>query len=293
VRVYFEEDFLGGILGTTSGFESQNSMFSSLTCPNLNLEEIWVRFVHAEESQRHRERKAENASLTSFPELKTSYESEKHARNMYTHTNFYICQRQLYIDRIYCDVQGITNIEGDWTYQTKHNYENKTRIRYVVYNERTSECQCSCFFFILDGIPYAHILLVFTSNSLREIPTAYIINRLAKLVAKALMHEFDSVVGDACGEVSTQNKLTADAWSQFYKCMDLAGRTPIKLQQLLSSITSVDRQFHDIGGESMSNAVANLQTHFGCAVPAQIEIHPPLMSITKGRGKMMKTGVEK
>ena len=208
MRVYFEEDFLGGILGTTSGFESQNSMFSSLTCPNLNLEEIWVRFVHAEESQRHRERKAENASLTSFPELKTSYESEKHARNMYTHTNFYICQRQLYIDRIYCDVQGITNIEGDWTYQTKHNYENKTRIRYVV-----SECQCSCLLFDPDGIPCAHMLLVFMSNSLTKISAAYIINRWIKLAAKAPMHEFDSVVGDGCGEVATQNKLIADAWS--------------------------------------------------------------------------------
>jgi len=72
--------------------------------------------VHAAEAQRLRKRKAENASLASFPELRTSYEIEKHTRNMYTHTNFYMFQRQLYIGRMYCDVQGITNVEGDQTY---------------------------------------------------------------------------------------------------------------------------------------------------------------------------------
>jgi len=69
-----------------------------------------------------------------------SYEIEKHAKSMYTHTNFYMFQRQLYIGQIYCDVQDITSVEGDRTYQIKHNYENKTRICYVMYNERTSEC---------------------------------------------------------------------------------------------------------------------------------------------------------
>ena len=114
---------------------------------------------------------------------------------------------------MYCDVHGVTNIEGDRTYQIKHNYENKMRICASVYNERTSECRCSCLFFDPDEIPCTHMLLVFTSNSLKEISAAYIINRWTKLVAKALMHEFDSVVGDAYGEVATKNKLIADAWS--------------------------------------------------------------------------------
>jgi len=82
----------------------------------------------------------------------------------------------------------------------------------VVYNERTSECQCSCHFFDSGGIPCARMLLIFTSNLLREILVAYIINRWRKMVTKALMYEFDSVVGDACGEIATQNKLIGDPW---------------------------------------------------------------------------------
>jgi len=45
-------------------------------------------------NDRH-EQKAENASFTSFLELKTSNEIEKYARNIYTHTNFYVFKRQL------------------------------------------------------------------------------------------------------------------------------------------------------------------------------------------------------
>ncbi|KAJ8419723.1 hypothetical protein Cgig2_020784 [Carnegiea gigantea] len=110
---------------------------------------------------------------------------------------------------MYCHVQGITNVEGDRTYEIKHNYENKTRINYVVYNEPTSECQCSWHFFDSDGIPCAHMLLVFTSDSLREILAAYSINRWTKMAANALMYELDSVVRDACGEIAAKNKLIA------------------------------------------------------------------------------------
>jgi len=52
VHVYFKEDFLGGILRMTSGSETQNYMFGSLTCPNLSLVKFWVRFVHGGESKR-------------------------------------------------------------------------------------------------------------------------------------------------------------------------------------------------------------------------------------------------
>ncbi|KAJ8437687.1 hypothetical protein Cgig2_028625 [Carnegiea gigantea] len=169
-------------------------------CHTYEIRELWV---HAMKSQRHCEHKAENASLTSLLKLKMSYEIEKHVRNIYTHTNFYVFQRQLYIGRMYCHVQGTTNVEGDRTYQIKHNYESKTRIHYVVYNECTSECQCSCHIFDSDEIPCAHMLLVFTSNSLREILASYIINRWTKIAAKAPMYEFDNIMGDAYGEIAT------------------------------------------------------------------------------------------
>jgi len=76
----------------TLGSESRNSMFGSLMFPSLSLKEFWVRFVHVVASKCSCQRKIENASLTSFPELKMSNEIEKHAKNIYAHTNFYVFQ---------------------------------------------------------------------------------------------------------------------------------------------------------------------------------------------------------
>jgi len=84
----------------------------------------------------------------------------------------------------------------------KHNYENKMWICYVVHNEESSECQYSCHFFYSDGILCAHMLLVFTSNLLRQIPPTYIVNRSTKTVAKTPIYKFDSVSADACGEIA-------------------------------------------------------------------------------------------
>ncbi|KAJ8424086.1 hypothetical protein Cgig2_012694 [Carnegiea gigantea] len=67
---------------------------------------------------------------------------------------FHEGHRRVYVRQMYCHVQGITIIESDRDYEIKHNYENKTRIPYVVHNEETSECQCSCHFFNLDEIGY-------------------------------------------------------------------------------------------------------------------------------------------
>jgi len=65
--------------------------------------------------------------------------------------------------------------------------------------------------------------------------------------------------------------------------MDMPGYTPAKLEVLLSSIISVERQLHAMDGELASNAATNLQTSFGCALPEYIEIHRTSTSLTKGR----------
>lgn len=95
-------------------------------------------------------------------------------------------RRQLYVGLMYCHMQGIRNMEGDHTYDTKHNVEDKTRIHYVVHNVESSECQCLFHFFDSDKIPCALMLLVFTSNFLKEIPLAYIVHRWTKKWEKHL-----------------------------------------------------------------------------------------------------------
>ena len=52
-------------------------------------------------------------------------------------------------------------------------------------------------FFNVDRISCAHIRLVLTSNSLKEILPVYIINRWEKIARKVPIFGFDSVFADA------------------------------------------------------------------------------------------------
>ncbi|RAL44072.1 hypothetical protein DM860_014993 [Cuscuta australis] len=54
------------------------------------------RVNHAIDTQRDNEYKQQNASLTSNPVLRTELPLERHAREVYTHTNFYLFQEEFW-----------------------------------------------------------------------------------------------------------------------------------------------------------------------------------------------------
>ena len=119
------------------------------------------------------------------------------------------------------------------------------------------------------------MLLIFTSNLLREISPAYIVNSWTKTVAKAPIYKFSRVATNACGEKAVQNKLRGHTLSLLYKCMDLTGRAAVKLQVLLSSMISIERELHNMDGESTSNITTYLQSYFGYTCQNTLRyIHP-------------------
>jgi len=71
----------------------------------------------------------------------------------------------------------------------------------------------------------------------------------------------------------------------------LAGKDVDKLQ---CAVKSIQQKLEEVAGRgSMSNASTDLQAYFGYMVPNIVEIQLPPTSITKERGKGMKTGVQK
>ncbi|KAJ8424228.1 hypothetical protein Cgig2_029716 [Carnegiea gigantea] len=131
-------------------------------------------------------------------------------------------------------------------------------------------------------------------HSLKEIPACFKVDRWTKLAAKKPIFELDTIVSTSCAQMGQQNRMIYDAWSRLYKCMDLTGRDIDKLQYVINAAESIQQKLEEVvGGGSISNASTDLQTYFGCTVPDIIEIQPPLVSVTKGRAKRIKTGVEK
>ncbi|KAJ8428010.1 hypothetical protein Cgig2_032347 [Carnegiea gigantea] len=131
-------------------------------------------------------------------------------------------------------------------------------------------------------------------HSLKEILACFKVDRWTKLVAKKPIFELDTIVSTSHAQVGQQNRMISDTWSRLYKCMDLAGRDVDKLQYVINAAESIQQKLEEVvGGGSMSNASTDLQTYFGCTVPDIVEIQTPPVSVTKGRAKRMKTGVEK
>ncbi|KAJ8420523.1 hypothetical protein Cgig2_024954 [Carnegiea gigantea] len=129
---------------------------------------------------------------------------------------------------------------------------------------------------------------------LKEIPACFKVDRWTKLAAKKSIFELDTIVSTSYAQVGQQNRMISDAWSWLYKCMDLVGQDVDKLQYVINAAESIQQKLEEVvNGGSMSNASTDLQTYFGCTVPDIIEIQPTPVSVTKGRAKRMKTGVEK
>lgn len=189
-----------------------------------------------------------------------------------------------------CEILSISTVEGDNTYKIED--KRQQRSRYIVYNKESQDATCTCCFFQSEGIPCAHILLVL--KSLKEIPVCFKVDRWMKLATKKPIFELDTIVSTSYAQVGQQNRMISNAWSQLYKCMDLPVRDVDRLQYVINAAESIQQKLEEVvGGGSMSNTSTDLQTYFGCTVPDIVEIQPPPVSVTKGRAKRMKTGVEK
>jgi hypothetical protein len=116
IPAYFNDIFMAGILRTTSRSESENSFFGNYLNKNLSLVEFWMRFNSAIEAQRHNELIADNDTLHSIPELKLHLDLEKHGREVYTHENFYIFQRELWSACVDCGIAGSKEKDGKYIF---------------------------------------------------------------------------------------------------------------------------------------------------------------------------------
>ena len=97
IPAYFLDFSLGGILRTTSRSESENAIFRHFVNQRLHLLEFWIRFETALEEQHQLELLNDNTSLQSLPTLETPWSIESHARDVYTHTMFYIFQHEVIV----------------------------------------------------------------------------------------------------------------------------------------------------------------------------------------------------
>ncbi|XP_058783612.1 protein FAR1-RELATED SEQUENCE 5-like [Vicia villosa] len=296
IPAYFNDIFLGGILRTTSRSESENSFFGNYLNKNLSLVEFWIRYDSAIDSQRYKELLADNDTLHSIPELKLHMDLEKHGREIYTHENFYIFQKELWSACVDCGIEGTKEKSDRFVfYILDNNMVNNNKVskhRKVICHFSDDIARCSCKMFESEGMPCRHILFVLKGKGLNEIPSGYIVNRWTKLATSKPIFDCDGNVLEGCSRTGSESKLVSDAWAQLFKCMHVAGRCKDKLNFIINEGSMMELKLANMNNELISTTIDEVEAFIGSNVPKEIQVLPPEPSNTKGCGKRIKGGKE-
>ena len=221
ILAYFVDIFLSRLMRITSRSESENAMFSNLVNKQLSLVEFWMRFDCAIEMQRDNANEFDNNNFSSLPQLRTQLDLEKHARQVYTHRNFYIFQDELWSSFMDCAIAKIHEDDGLRVFTIRDRSKDCYRSeREVIYYTSTSEAKCSCKLFELD--PCRHILVALNGDFLKEIPHALILNRWTKTATRKPVFYDNGTLLEECAREKNKVQLVTTAWGRFFEMMHYA-----------------------------------------------------------------------
>ncbi|XP_021734817.1 protein FAR1-RELATED SEQUENCE 5-like [Chenopodium quinoa] len=262
IPAYFKDLFLAGLFRTTSISKSENSVFGSLTDKWLNLVEFWVRYESIIDRQRHNQKKSDHDTSHSLPILKTNHSIEKHARDIYTHANFYVFQKETKEENGSIIFEVMTVILG-----------NQSKELYLI---------------ILWTM-----WLIAHGRGIDAIPSYYIVHRWTKSATCSLIFDMDTVVDEGCSQIQLANIEISELWKDFHGCAELVGYDIDKIRVLRNGIIDFKKSLLESTNVCVDNKTNDLEAYVESTIPVKIDIHPPKHSITKGSGKRIPSGKEK
>ncbi|GKC86830.1 FAR1-related sequence 5-like protein, partial [Tanacetum coccineum] len=116
---YFCDLPLAALMQTTSRCEGENYFFGLLTNTDLYLVEFINHFETAMDAQRNIQRNNDHDSWYKAPQLRTSFQFEKEAAEIFTVAAFKVIQAQILKSMLFCMSYNVTDIEGGKRYFIK------------------------------------------------------------------------------------------------------------------------------------------------------------------------------
>ncbi|XP_019176283.1 PREDICTED: protein FAR1-RELATED SEQUENCE 5-like [Ipomoea nil] len=293
---YFHDEFMSGLVRTTSRSESQNSFFGSFSNGHSSLVEFLVHFGSAIGAQRHTQAKMNADCESCFPVLKTPLALEKHAMDVYTISVFYDVQVEICAACFSCRVASLCNCDGHVSYVINDGDQRPWCVELVL-SDYTATCSCKMFERM--GLLCRHIFLVFKDCGLESIPSRYLVDRWTKGACLKPIFDIDDTVVDQSSKVENVRVLTNILWSDIYACVGLTDGNIERLSQLRRVICEQRQLFLQDGSENGSGVAGGSKQsviNSVCGVVSQqstVEVHDPIQAKNKGSGKRLKSAREK
>ncbi|XP_031096951.1 protein FAR1-RELATED SEQUENCE 5-like [Ipomoea triloba] len=203
--LYFHDEFMAGLVRTTSRSEAQNSFFGSFFNGHSSLVEFLVHYDSAIGAQRHAQAKLNADCEACFPVLKTPLALERHAMVVYTISIFYDVQDEIFSACFSCLVVSLTDFDGCVSYVVKDG-DHRTWHVELALNDYCASCSCKMFERM--GLLCKHIFFVFKDRGLKSIPSRYLVHRWAKGACLHPIFHIDGTLVDQSTKVENVRVLT-------------------------------------------------------------------------------------
>ncbi|XP_019176444.1 PREDICTED: protein FAR1-RELATED SEQUENCE 5-like [Ipomoea nil] len=294
---YFHDEFMSGLVRTTSRSESQNSFFGTFSNGHSSLVEFLVHFGSAVGAQRHAQAKLNADCESCFPVLKTPLALEKHAMDVYTISVFYDVQVEICAACYSCQVVSLCDCDGHVSYGIKDGAQRAWYVELVLSDYTAT---CSCKMFERTGLLCRHIFFVFKDRGLESIPSRYVVSRWTKGACLKPIFHIDDTIVDQSSKVENVRIFTNLLWSDIYVCVGLADGNIERLSQLRRVICEQRQLFLQEGSEDGSGVVAGgskqsvINSFCGdVSQGSTVEVRDPIQAKNKGSGKRLKSTREK
>ncbi|XP_031131943.1 protein FAR1-RELATED SEQUENCE 3-like [Ipomoea triloba] len=218
IPAYFNDIFMTGLLKTTSCSEAENSYFGSFTNNYCTLVEFFMQFNSAIEEQRYKQAKLSAECEGSFPETKTPLPIKHQATTLYTTNMFYEFQTELWEGSFNHHITARSNTRDEWTYTV---LEKGGKPFEVTRHKDVEKTDCMCMKFTRLSIFCRHVLLVFKTEEMEEIPGQYIVTRWTRDTCTRPVHDIWWAKHNNIQAENEARSVANQLWNEFYTCMGL------------------------------------------------------------------------
>ncbi|XP_074318590.1 protein FAR1-RELATED SEQUENCE 5-like [Silene latifolia] len=302
IPAYFRDLFMGGLMGTTSRSESENSFFGNFMNPNLMLVEFLMRFESAMDAQRWKQSKLITESKNSFLDLETPHPLEKHASEFYTLVIFSEFKNEWKAAYFTYGVKILGVATSD---NIPIIDREKYKVYYVNFISDEMKLNCSCKKFERHGILCRYALYVLKEQGFDNVPNQYLLSRWSKLATcQPICNNVPVTLIDDYNALDVIRNKIGTLWSEVFSCVTLAEQKPEYVDELMGILKGFKDKIHAQSstsecsnssnmGDRLRNKTRELEMLLGTKIPTEVVVLPHIHSKTKGSGKRMISQKEK
>ncbi|PNX75333.1 protein FAR1-related sequence 5-like, partial [Trifolium pratense] len=229
IPVFNRSTFFAG-MNTTQRSESINAFFDSFVNSSTTLQGFVVKFDKAMDSRYEKQRREDFESRHRLRLVVVKSKIEEHAASIYTR-NIFGKFHDEFIKIIQFRREKLEKEGSQNRYKVSNDYDSKdTFIVCVDLETKVATCECQLFQFM--GLLCRHILVIFHSKNVVEIPDMYILKRWTKDANKGAVFIEDGPESSSTGNSSTLRSLHVHKQASLLP--DLAAKSE-KIYKLISS----------------------------------------------------------